>query len=91
MSVVAPTIRVKSVIGTGDPFDILFVIPLIHSHGYPPNCCFGELMDGANCERKVQRLLVLEEPFQGHELLSACEAHFKRFDRPRDYAMDPRD
>ena len=72
------TIKVNSVIGTGDPMDRVMLLPLIAQWGAPSNCGIGALM-GEDCEEPVTRLYTLQEPVQGFACLSACEAHHGQF------------
>lgn len=66
-------LRVGTVIGTGDPFDAIMLIPLIADWKVPRNC-LGSLM-GGECTKSLTRLYVLDEPLQGHKVVGVCEKH----------------
>lgn len=72
------TIKVNSVIGTGDPFDVLMLIPLIHQWRVPQNCAIGALQ-GEDCKNPISRIYVLREPVEGHKCIGACESHHLTF------------
>lgn len=67
-------IKVKQVIGTGDPFDGTMLIPLITNWRVPRNC-LAAVWTGQECERPLRRLYLLDEPIQGHGVVGVCEDH----------------
>lgn len=71
------TLRVKTVIGTGDPLDGIWLLPLIVDWGVPKGC-IGGAIDGEECDAPIRRLYVLEEPFQGFMTVGCCEDHHAR-------------
>src|SRR3990172_3091477 len=68
---------VKTVIGTGDPFDSIGLIPLIADWRVPRNCLVA--LRGEKCEAAITRLYVLEAPIEGHGVLGICETHHTEF------------
>jgi hypothetical protein len=66
-------LSVKTVIGTGDPFDAIMLIPLICDWRVPQNCLMA--LQGEKCDATIRRLYVLETPIEGHGVLGICEAH----------------
>lgn len=72
------TLKINSVVGTGDPFDAIMLIPLIADWRVPNHCVFC-YADGRRKEQSatITRLLRLREPFDGHMTLGCCEAHWQ--------------
>ena len=68
------TLKVKTVIGTGDPLDSIMLVPLICDWNIPKNCAYGALT-GQECNRTLRHIYVLEEPLQGHKSIGVCEDH----------------
>ncbi len=69
------TLGVNKVIGTGDPIDEIMLIPLISDWKVPRECIWN--MTGETCDKGLTRIYVLDEPFQGHDCVGACEEHHK--------------
>ena len=69
------TLHVKTVIGTGDALDAIMLIPLIADWGVPRECLWN--MTGEVCKASLDRLYVLDEPFQGFRTVGVCEQHHK--------------
>lgn len=67
-------LKVKEIIGTGDPFDMIALIPLLHDWKVPEGC-IGGVRDGEECNATATRIYVLAEPFQGFNCVRACERH----------------
>jgi hypothetical protein len=70
----------KSVVGTGDPMDVLMVIPLLSSWGASRAC--GLAPDGDACEAPLQRIVIVDHTDPPGELatnttLAFCEPHFQ--------------
>ncbi len=75
---------VETVIGTGDPLDVIMLIPLIHDWNVPRECIMG--VTGTPCEAPIRRIYVLREPLvgfgggeQGFKHVGICEAHHRQF------------
>ena len=73
-------LSVKSIIGTGDPFDAIMLIPLIADWRVPRNCLMA--LEGVRCDAPIRRLYVLDKPIEGHRVLGICEAHHLAFGGP---------
>ena len=74
------SVTAKTVIGTGDPFDGLMLIPLIADWGVPRECITS--ITGDPCTERISRLYVLEEPLcgfgggpDGFKVVGVCEKH----------------
>lgn len=65
-------LKIRKVIGTGDPFDVIMLIPLRHDWGVPPDCIMNLTEP---CDEKIRRLYVLDEPVDGHSVVGICEKH----------------
>ncbi len=78
-------LKINSVIGTGDPFDVIMVIPLIHDWGVPDHCvfCWGEGKEKAD-SKPISRLLCLAEEFAGNKVVGCCEEHYEAKCKPRE-------
>ena len=77
------TLSVKNIIGTGDPSDVITLIPLISQWGVPRECAYGALT-GEGCEKPLARLYVLNEPIQGHSVVGMCREHHETLTSPKD-------
>ena len=73
-------LSVTTVIGTGDPFDGIMLVPLISDWGVPRDCIFS--VTGEPCAKPLRRLYVLSEPLigfgggdKGFLVVGACEDH----------------
>lgn len=73
-------LSVKTIIGTGDPFDVIMLIPLISDWAVPRECIYS--LTGEACEGPLSRLYVLHEPLigfgggdDGFGVVGACEKH----------------
>jgi hypothetical protein len=73
---------IKTIIGTGDPFDAIALIPLISDWGVPNQCING--INGEPCIKTLTRLYVLEQPLtgfgggpEGFWVVGCCENHHK--------------
>jgi hypothetical protein len=78
-----PPIRVRSVIGTGNPMDTVFMLPLVGQWGATRACTLArDNSDDPRCERMIGRIVVLAEPGiiddngQGQSVLAFCEEDF---------------
>jgi len=76
-------LSVKTVIGTGDPFDQIMLLPLISDWGVPRECV-GSLL-GEPCDKPLVRLYVLDEPLhgfgggdEGFGCVGACREHHEQ-------------
>ena len=69
-------LKVKTVIGTGDPLDGIMLVPLLCDWNVPKNCAYGALT-GEECDKPLRRIYVLEEPLQGHRSIAVCEDHHR--------------
>ena len=65
-------LEVNTVIGTGDPFDRIMLIPLISQWKVPTNCVWN-LKEP--CDNRISRLYSLREPVNGHGIVGICEEH----------------
>jgi hypothetical protein len=76
------TATVLNVIGTGDPMDMIFMIPLVHEWR-ASRACATEQQEP--CEKPIQRIVILAEPGIiddhgiAHATLAYCESHFQTF------------
>ena len=66
-------LKVKEVIGTGDPTDVITLIPLISQWRVPRECAW--VLTGEECGKPLSRLYVLQEPIQGHRIVGVCRDH----------------
>ncbi len=73
----ALNLSVKQVIGTGDPFDQIMLLPLITDWQVPRNCMMA--LCGVDCQATISRLYVLDTPVDGHGVLGICETHHREF------------
>lgn len=71
-------LKVTTVIGTGDAFDPIMLIPLIHDWGVPEGCIYTIK---EKCNGIISRLYRLEEKVQGHGVVGICEKHHKEFNK----------
>lgn len=76
------TITARSVIGTGDPFDIITMIPLIRSHGIGRACAVAQDEGEPECEDPIQRAVIVDRTdppgvFEPGTPLGFCERHFQ--------------
>lgn len=71
---------VDKIIGTGDPFDRISLIPLIADWGVPRNCIWN-MQEGQKCDETLSRLYVLREKMQGHKIVGVCENHHQELSR----------
>ena len=67
-------LSVKEIIGTGDPFDMIALIPLISQWRVPRECVYGALTS-SGCGNPLSRLYVLSEPVQGFSVVGICREH----------------
>jgi hypothetical protein len=76
-------VAVSHVVGTGDPLDMLLLIPLIVQWGVP-RACETELDEGT-CEVPIRRIVILAEPGftdgagSVFRELGYCETHYQSF------------
>lgn len=71
----------RSIIGTGDPVDIITMIPLLHSHGIQRACVMAD-ETAEHCAEPIQRAVVVDHTdppgvFQPGDSLGFCEPHFQ--------------
>ena len=72
-------LKVNTVIGTGDPFDQIMLIPLICDWGVPKECIWS-LKE--KCENRISRLYALREKLDIGDgvmvsTVGICEEHHK--------------
>ena len=70
------SLKIKEVIGTGDPLDSIMLIPLITDWKMPRECVWTLKEE---CKNPIKRLYVLDEPIDGHKVVGCCEEHHKIF------------
>lgn len=74
-----PAIRVQRVIGTGDPLDMIFLVPLVHQWGASRACATE---GDSTCEAPLRRIVILAPPGftddagRTTDTLAYCEPHF---------------
>ena len=75
---------IKTVIGTDDPMDGIMLIPLIVDWHVPRECIWN--ITGENCDTRLRRLYVLNEPLhgfgggpEGFAVVGVCEEHHRAF------------
>lgn len=76
------TITPRRIIGTGDPIDMITMIPLISAHGIPRACRVATGEDTETCEAPIQRAVIVDHTdppgvFNPGDPLGFCEPHFQ--------------